>query len=155
MHEIQLERTADYALLTGLLRGHADLYRWISDDFSPPLEEAEIVEHPDLWYILARDGEGDLMGFFRLSPQTAICWELHTVMRLNGRALEAMKALFEWIWARTEIMRIVTNVPSFNRVAQRFARRAGLKQYGLNEKSYRKDGQNHDQILFGITRPGA
>jgi len=154
MGTIQLERTTDYRLLTALLRGHAELYYWISDDFSPSLEEASIIEHPDLWYVLARDPDGDLMGFFRLAPQTGICWELHTVMRLNGKALEAMKALFEWLWQRTKIVRIVTNMPSFNRVAQCFARRAGLRQYGLNEKSYRKDGQNHDQILFGITRPG-
>lgn len=154
MRGIQLERTVDYPLLTGLLRAHTELYRWISDDFSPPLAEARIVEHPDLWYVLARDAEGDLMGFFRLAPQTAICWELHTVMRLNGRALEAMKALFEWLWSQSVVVRIVTNVPAFNRVAQRFASRAGLRQYGLNEKSYRKDGRNHDQILFGITRPG-
>ena len=147
-----LERTVDYPLLNELLR-NAGLYYWISDDFSPTAEEAKVAEHTALWYILARD-EGRILGFWRLNPQTGACWELHTVMPLDASAQVAMKQLFEWLWGETEITRIVTNVPSFNRVALRFARRVGFKQYGVNEKSYRKNGIYHDQVLFGVTRPG-
>ena len=148
------ERTFDYPLLTKLLK-NPSLYNWISDDFSPPIEEVKAVEFPDLWYILARDDGGDLLGFFCLAPRTAICWELHTVMPLNAKAIEAMKALFTWLWEQAGITRIVTNVPSFNRVALRFAKRVGFRQFGINEKSYRKSGFDHDQVLFGVTRPGA
>lgn len=150
---MKLERTYDYQLLNTLLRD-SGLHYWISDDFSPTPEEAKVAEHPDLWYVLARDDEDDIMGFWRLSPQTAICWELHTVMPLKGKAIEAIKELFLWLWKRTSITRIVTNVPSFNRVALRFARRVGFEQYGVNEKSYRKSGIDYDQFLFGVTRPG-
>jgi RimJ/RimL family protein N-acetyltransferase len=149
---IHLERTFDYPLLSKLLRDPV-LYPWISDDFSPPLDQVEAIQHPELWYVVARDSVGNSFGFFRLNPLNAICWELHTVMRLNARALEAMKTLFPWFWQQAQATRIVTYVPRFNQVAQRFAKRAGFEQYGLNEKSYRKNGIDHDLILYGVTRP--
>ncbi len=74
-------------------------------------------------------------------------------MPLDSRALKAMRALFEWAWKNTPATRVVTKVPAFNRIALRFARRAGMTQFGINETSYRKNGTDHDQVLLGVTRP--
>ncbi len=147
------ERSTDYALLGSLLRDPS-LYPFIADDFAPPVEQVAAVENPGLWYILARDGRS-LLGFYLFCPQNTITWEFHTVMRLDARALAAMRELLGpggWLWANTPCLRAVTNIPACNAIARRFGLRAGLKTYGRNPASYRKDGQLVDQILMGISK---
>ena len=148
------ERSTDYGLLNSLLR-NPKLYPFLGDDFAPALDDLEATEHPDLWYILGRD-EAGILGFWVFAPQSLICWELHTVMPLNGRALAAMRELLGpggWLWANTRCLRAVTNVPACNRIADRFGRRAGLIPYGRNPKSYLKNGLLDDQILMGVSKP--
>lgn len=151
---MEFERTTDYELLTSLMRDPA-LYPFIADDFAPPMEEAAPVVHLELRYILARDRQG-LLGFYLFTPRSPILWEFHTVMRLDGKALAAMRELLGpqgWLWRNTECRRAVTYVPAYNRVAHRFGLRAGLQEYGRNPDSYLKHGELVDQILLGISRP--
>ena len=148
------ERTSDYGLLGALIR-NPSLYPFFADDFSPPVEEAVAIENPGLWYILARDGE-EVLGFWMFVPQNFICWDLHTVMPLDGLALAAMRELLGpggWLWNNTPCLRVVTSVPAWNRIAHRFGLRAGLKEYGRNPDSYFKDGELYDQILMGVSKP--
>ena len=49
-------------------------------------------------------------------------------------------------------LRLTGSIPEYNRLAIRFARASGWKQFGVNEKSHMKNGQLHDQILFGISK---
>jgi hypothetical protein len=153
---LTFERSTDYALLTSMLR-NPSLFPFLGDDFSPPIAEACVVEFPGLWYILARD-EGVPFGFWMCEPRSPILFEFHTVMPLDARALAAMKALLGpdgWLWANTECRRAVTYVAATNRIAFRFAIRAGLTIYGTNPMSYLLHGTLTDQILFGISKAEA
>jgi hypothetical protein len=154
LKQMTFERTADYSLLNGLLRNPA-LYPFLKDDDAVPIEEASVVEHPDLWFVLVRD-EGEPLGFYYLIPKSRIVFEFHTVMRLNLRALAAMWAFLGpsgWLWKNSECVRAVTFVPEYNRIALRFGLRAGLEVYGRNPKSFLRDGALQDQILLGIGKP--
>jgi hypothetical protein len=145
------ERTADYALLNSILRNPA-LYPFLRDDDADPIEEACVVEHPDLWFILARDGE-ELLGFWMFQPRSRIKFEFHTVMPLDSRGLAATRELLGpggWLWANTECLRAVTFVPEWNLIARRFGLRAGLKEYGRDTKCFMLNGILQDEILLGI-----
>jgi hypothetical protein len=91
-----------------------------------------------------------------LHPQTSVCWEIHTVLlpcAWGARGMQAALELPDWIWERTTCRRIVTHVPSNNRLALRFAKEAQMTQYGINEKSYLKNGVLLDQACLGISAP--
>lgn len=144
----------DYELIRSIVT-HPKIYPFISDDFSPPREEFKPVEHASIWYVLVRDGE-ELLGAFAFMPANSVCLEVHTFLTPNAwgsRAEEAGHGVILWMWQNSPCRRIITNVPKWNTLALRFALRAGLEQFGINELSYMKHGTLHDQILLGISKP--
>jgi hypothetical protein len=150
------ERTFEYGMLNELVR-NPGLFPFLGDDFSASIEDAAVIENAAVWYILARDG-GVLLGFWMFAPDNGntITWAFHTVMALDRRALTAMHELLGphgWLWKHTPCVRAVTSVVESNAIAHRFGLRAGLKAYGRNLKSYKKDGKLQDQILLGASKP--
>jgi RimJ/RimL family protein N-acetyltransferase len=149
------ERTTDYKLVRSIMT-HPKLYPWCTDDFSPAAEDYSPPEHEAVWYVLVKDA-GELLGLFAFVPQNGICWELHTRLLPEAwgpRALEALRCVIAWLWENTSCRRLVTNVPTFNRLALRFGRAAGLVEFGRNELSFLKNGVAYDQVLLGATKPG-
>lgn len=127
----------------------------ISDDFSPPPDEFEPPENDSITYLLVRL-DGVPAGVFVFMPQNGVCWEVHTCLlpSLWGPgAAEAARQAARWVWRNSECRRIVTNVPAYNRLALRFAKAAGMTEYGRNPKSYMKNGILEDQILLGMSPP--
>jgi RimJ/RimL family protein N-acetyltransferase len=148
-----LERTHDYALLRAIAT-HPRLWEHVSDDGTPPREEWKPAEDPALFYVLVREVE--LLGFFLLAPQNCVCYEIHVCLLPEAwgeRADAAFTGVLRWAWAETPARRIVGHVPASNRLAVRFAARAGLTEYGRNPASYLQGGALHDQILLGISKP--
>lgn len=145
------ERTADPELLKALVLKYPSIWNAITDDFSRA--EYSPVLDDRIWYVLAIE-DGAPFGFFAFFPQTAVCFDMHTVMPLNARSRIAMLGAIRWLWQQQpSLARVVTMVPSCNRIALRFGLRAGLEQYGRNPNSYMKGGQMCDQILLGVSRP--
>jgi RimJ/RimL family protein N-acetyltransferase len=98
------------------------------------------------------------LGLFMLVPENAICWKVHTCLlplAWGKKAKKAARQGIEWVWKNMPAMRLVTDVPAYNRQASIFARWAGMTQYGLNPKSYQKNGKLMDVILLGISKPEA
>lgn len=168
---ISLERTRDWELITRIVT-HPKVYPQVSDDYSPKPEEWEPAKGDDVWYVLVRDltpggresgtlfkGEtGEILGLWVLHPHLRTCWEIHTCLLPNAygpRARKAVRELIPWGWEHLpECVRVITQVPQYNRIALLFAIQAGMEQYGMNPKSYLKGGMLHDVILLGISRPG-
>lgn len=150
------EPTTDYEWIRRVVT-NPKLWRMQCDDFAPAPEEYEPPKDPKLLYLLGREGRCPV-GFWLFIPQNAICWEMHTCLLPHswGRetGLPAAIAMLAWLWRNTPCQRLVTSVPSFNRLALQFGKRMGLAVYGTNERSYQKDGILHDQILLGVSRPG-
>lgn len=133
---------------------HPNIYPHITDDGCPPVEQFEPVISPAIWYVEARDNDV-LLGLWAFVPQNAVCWEVHTCLLPHAwgdTAAIAAKELASWIWENTDCRRIVTTVPAYNRLAYRFARKAGMTEYGRNPKSFLKNGKLYDQLLLGLSR---
>lgn len=147
------ERTHDREVVRAVM-AHPRIYPHIADDGCPPATEFEPLEHPGVWYVLVRD-EGRPLGLFVFVPQNSVCWEVHTCLLpwAWGRpAAIAAAEMARWIWEHTPCRRIVTSVAAYNRLALRFAERAGMTEYGRNPASWLKDGKLHDQVLLGMSR---
>lgn len=151
---LTFERSRDSRLITAVFR-HEKLYDASVDDFAPARLDFVCREDEAIWYVLVKDGE-KLLGLFALAPQNHLCWEIHTRLLPTswGReAAAAAKEIILWVWASTPCVRLVTSCPSYNRIAIRFAERAGLTRYGLNPRSWMKGDKLVDQVLLGISKP--
>jgi RimJ/RimL family protein N-acetyltransferase len=145
-------RTEDWELIKRIATDPA-IWPHISDDFSPYPEAWE--PNPALTYIQVSDEE-QALGFFLLVAFSPILWEVHTALlpaAWGSASLACAKALLDWVWTNTPCERLITTVPDVNRLAFRFALKAGMKKYGANPRSYQKDGILHNTILLGLDRP--
>ncbi len=134
---------------------HPRVYPHITDDGSPLASEYQPVESDHVWYVVVRADDA-LLGMWMLVPQNSICWEVHTCLlpaAYGPPARQAAGLMADWIWENTPCQRLVTAVPTTNRLAHRFAVKAGMEQYGTNPKSFRKGGQLLDQLLLGKSKP--
>lgn len=134
------------------------LYRMITEDGSPLIEEFQPTEHPQVWNVLAYDGT-ELLGCFLFHPENSICWQVHTcllpsALTVAGRSVEVACGLIRWIWENTRCLRITTHVPDFNRLALRFALKAGMIRFGYNDMSFLKNGKLYGQTYLGISKLG-
>lgn len=148
------EVTRNFKLVREIMT-HPRVYPHVTDDFSPEPEEYRPLDHPGVIYVLVRDA-GELLGMWVFCAQNGVCWEVHTCLlpsAWGARGKRAARAMAAWVWANTGCQRIVTAVPEYNRLAVRFAELAGMREYGRNERSYKKHGRLMDQILLGLSRP--
>ena len=151
---ITFERSFDYELIRSILT-HPRIYPHIADDGSPPREEYRPIESEAIWYVVVRDCE-EVLGLWMLHPLNTITYEIHTALLPNAwgsRSIQAALELPDWIWEHTPCRRIITNVPSANRLALRFALAAGMTIYGVNPGSYLKNGVLCDQTCLGLSKP--
>ena len=151
---IHIDRSTDYGLIRGIMT-HPAVYRHLTDDASPEVADFIPIENDAFCYLVAWDGN-ELLGLWLLVPLNAVCWEIHTALMPNAwgdRAQRAAAVMLEWVWANTPCRRIVTHVPSDNRLAYRFALAAGMRVFGIDEQSFLKGGRLLDQICLGINRP--
>lgn len=148
-----IERTFDYALVREMMT-HPKVWPWITDDGSPPVEAFQPAESEMIWYLAARDGD-EVLGIWMLVPQNAVCWEVHTCLlpkAFGERARRAALIAVSFVFDTTPCVRLFTNVPQYNRLALRFAKAAGMTEFGVNKGSYLKRGKLYDQIMLGISK---
>ncbi|HZQ53327.1 MAG TPA: GNAT family protein [Bryobacteraceae bacterium] len=151
---MQFELSRDFALVQEIVT-HAAIYPHISDDASPSAEDWQPIDHPSIEYVVVRDG-GEVLGLWLCVRKNSATLEVHTCLlpRAWGeRAKQAAREMAAWIFAHTDVERISTEVPDYNRLALHFAKRAGMTEYGRNPRSYRKNGKLYDTILLGLSRP--
>lgn len=111
------------------------------------------VPRPGTYYLGAWDGD-EYLGMFMVYTVNAIMCDAHIAMLKTCGGLRAHrsgKLVIEWIWRNTMFRRIITSVPECNTLGLRFAKLAGLSQFGLNPGSWLKNGQLHDQIELGVS----
>lgn len=147
-----LHRSTDYPLIRALIT-HPTQWRAASDDFSPSREEFQPNEDPRIVYLIASDDTGPF-GLFTLLPQNGVCFEIHCAMMPSAwgkQSTEALKKAIAFMWALTPARRIVASIPASNRLAIALAKRAGMTQYGINERSILKGAALIDQVLLGVS----
>lgn len=152
---MRIERTWDRELVEAIIT-HPAIYGVISDDGAPDQSECSIPNLNRIYALLVEDG--GVGGCYLVWPQNSFTLEIHTCLLPNCRGKKAAKAarlVLDWVFSNTACEKLITQVPAFNRAALIYARRAGLKDEGVNRASFKKDGVMHDQYLLGITRAEA
>jgi hypothetical protein len=151
---ISIERSRDYALLMRIAT-EPKIYRLTSDDCSPLPQAWRIPEREDCIYLLARSGD-EILGFAAFFPVNGITVDTHLCFLKNAygpKAFASFIKMLGWMWGATKTQRIIGAIPEYNRAAISFSRRAGFLEYGVNPKSWMKDGKLHSLICLGISRP--
>lgn len=145
-------RTFDVDTVAEFLR-HPDIYPMMADDYSSP-ESADkaalALVSSGVWAIQPSE-----FTLFMLFPRTITMWEVHTLVKPEGRGGKAIAdgvAAMAWLFENSPCEKIISYIPAFNRQAFLFARKAGMKVEGVATKSFRKDGQLHDQVIVGISK---
>lgn len=135
-------------------RCHA--YKALHDDFAPSFEEWCPVIVPGLVSYVHVFVDECPIGLFIINVHSLVCWELHECFLPEVRgatAIAAALAFREWIWETSICQRLIGNIVESNKAALWFARRCGMKVFGVNKQSFMRDGQLQDQIMVGISRP--
>jgi RimJ/RimL family protein N-acetyltransferase len=152
---LTFERSTDWGLITAIMT-HRRVWPHISDDFSGPPGEFVPVDHPSFWYVVVREGTLPL-GLFLLQPHNGVHWEVHTCLMPSGwrrGSREIARQAIAWLWQNaTQLQRLTTKVPKNNLLALRFARDAGMVEYGTEPSSILCGGKLLDQALLGMNRP--
>ena len=152
---MRIERTQDVALIKSVLT-HPSIYPFISDDGSPSAEEFDpsgLAQHP-MVYFLAAVTETGVGAVWMLHAINSFTYEVHTCVlpEFRGQTTEAAKAVAVWMFENTNCKKIITHVPSYNRLALKLAERVGMEHEGVNRKSWFKDGLVYDQYVLGLCK---
>jgi RimJ/RimL family protein N-acetyltransferase len=140
------EQTFDVDLITRCVLSN---WEWLHDDW-----ETE----PEFWFppiggniTWVRVGD---YGVFLLERRNFIEYSVHTALlkHSRGRAVEIGTAALDWAFKNTPALRLTTTVPSCNPLALRLALKVGFKKFGINEKSFQKNGIIYDQTLLGVSK---
>jgi RimJ/RimL family protein N-acetyltransferase len=152
---ITFERTFNRSIIHRIMT-HPQLWENTTDDFAGDRESFEPRIEDNIWYVLAKQGDEEILGMFIFAMQNPICWELHARMLpeyWGDTAREAGRAVLQWGFDALGAHRIVTQIFASNRLAVRYAERCGLVQYGINPGSAMKGGKPLDMVLLGVSRP--
>jgi RimJ/RimL family protein N-acetyltransferase len=147
------EKTINADLIRSIVT-HPQIYPHVSQDGAPTAEEWEPTFGCE-FYIAVVDDDGGCLGIFILVPTNSATVAIHTCLLPHAwgeKAHEASLGIQQWVWENTEFVRLITDVPAYNRLALRFAKRAGLVEFGVNPKSCRKHGKLWDQVMLGVSR---
>jgi RimJ/RimL family protein N-acetyltransferase len=134
----------------------------------------KIATHPDLWQTIAEDGmspdewapdlkqgwlissdDNGFVGIWNVYPTNKVTLKIHPMVPKDvrgKRAYKSAKEVLRWIFANTNYEKITCEIPVIYRNVKLFAMACGMKEEGLNRKSYRKNGEVVDQWHLGVLK---
>lgn len=134
-------------------RCYASAWKYIVDDFS--MEQSLFFpDMSDKNYWLTAHHEEEELGVFLGRPISPILYETHIVLLpcARGLAAKAARHAVRWMFENTQCERLIGCVPVYNKLAINVAHNAGFEDFGINEKSFMKNGKLWDQVFLGISR---
>lgn len=96
-----------------------------------------------------------IAGLFAFQRINSITFEVHTMIlkEYRGRYTDvSARGALALMFSATDCKKVVTHVPVFNEPAVKLAKRVGMVGEGVNRKSFLRDGEVYDQLVFGITK---
>ena len=148
--------TVEDANAVNTIYRHPDVAGFISDDGLSPdkVDFGLILPSPVVFFLIASQ-DGEDIGVFFFYPMNMVTYELHTAFLPGHRGRQVIEASLlarEYMWTHTPCRKVVTSIPADNRRAYVMARLCGMKQEGINEKSFLKGGVLQDQYTMGICK---
>lgn len=149
---ITVERTFDYETIKRIVT-HPQVYPFLSDDGSPPASEWQPTESETVYYVAASNHRG-VVGVLIFTPHNSICYEGHSALLPSvwGHGPEIGKLAMRWMFENSPCRRLIGNAPSFNPRVLAYAKRSGMQPFGVNQKSFLKDGILYDQVVLGASK---
>lgn len=150
--QLKLIPTVDTHIIEKILN-HPDVYKDSIDDFSPNYLEIKTIPYNHLW--ISVYNADILCGGFLLVWHNTIMCEVHTCLfsSVHGKlAIKIGKLGIEWLFKNTQCLKIITNVPEYNKKALLFSKISGFKIEGINRKSIMKFGNLMDQTVLGLCK---
>jgi hypothetical protein len=149
---MDLCRITDFDTVRSMLTS-PEVYPSIGDDYTPPVEEFKVNEHPHIWYVGVHNASWLWLGMFTLLPQNRVCWEVHAVMMPWAKTAEkwaAARILPDWLAAYTPCKRLTATVPSSNWPALVYGTHGiGMRYVGRQPAAFMKGGKLQDLIILG------
>jgi hypothetical protein len=144
-----MERTRDHELIRSIL-ANPDIYPYITDDSCPTVDKFQPIVSDSTLYLHEHG-----TGIFLFVHDNHASVSAHVCVYPGARGKAGISAgidAIQWIWKNTFYQRIWSAIPAYNLRAIRYAELVGMKRFGVNEKSFMKDGILYDQILLGVSR---
>jgi RimJ/RimL family protein N-acetyltransferase len=131
-------------------------YPYTRADADGFLEAARVQQPESDFAIAARDEVIGGIGFHRQSDvyrlSAEIGYWLGEPFWGRGIASRAVRALTEWVFASTSLVRVYAHVFDWNPASARVLEKAGYTLEGRMRRSVIKNGQVIDQLVYGIVR---
>ena len=118
------------------------------------IEWRKVLRNTAAYYIIVSQNGEDL-GLFLFYPMNLVTFELHVSFlpcHRGGIVREAALLAKEYMFTETPCRKVVAYVPAYNRSARVMAHMCGMKQEGINRKSFLKDGDLTDQYAMGFCK---
>jgi len=132
---------------------------------------SRIVNHPKVWDMVSDDlsqkpyvsvmndsiiylTNKHKTGLIRIDPFNGITGQVHTTAlpELWGKAVGFVKESTIWLFDNTRYMKVITFIPTYNKLAIKLAIKSGMEQEGCIKKSFLKGWKLHDQLIYGLTK---
>lgn len=149
---MRLERTQDAELIKAIVT-HDSIWPHVSEDGVPRETWAPLI-HETIYQLLIVDGD-KIVGMFILAPFTSTTWEVHTCTLPECRgdkARDATKLCAEWMFENTPCLHIITKVPAYNKPAYKLAIDTGLRNIGVIESAWMRNGEAQDLYILGVRK---
>lgn len=147
---MQILRTIDEEYVA---RCYASVWKNIADDFTIN-QTLFFPDMSDKNYWLTAHHEGEELGVLLGRPISPVLYEAHLIFLpcARGLASQAARHAVRWMFDNTQCERIIGCIPAYNKLAIKLAHNAGFQEFGINEKSFMKNGKLWDQVFLGISR---
>lgn len=135
---------------------HPSIYPYVGDVTAPAAAEYEPVIADNVIHLGVVDNDGSYCGLYRLEIMGRLNINLHTCIlpcAWGQKAAVAAKEVVKYIFEELPLIQnITTMVPMSNRLALRYAKRAGMVEYGLLPYGWDGSEGPEDLILLHIPR---
>lgn len=145
-----IEPTTDKVLVKSILTD-PDLYKLISDDFSPPIEEFEPVWGDSIVYLLVKKEDkviGVTVGHFITS--SCMIGHFNILPEYWGDNKEANRACIDWAFENTNTIKCIAFIPEYCKEVLASALSMGCYEEGYISNSILKGGKLYGQWMVGV-----
>lgn len=118
------------------------------DLFNVPIDDRQFI-----WVVVYE--EDIVLGMFMVQRINFVTYEVHTMLlkAAHGMSFTIGHGALHWAFENIDnCKRIITQVPEFNKLADRLCRTLKLEFIGVNRKSYQMKGQLYDVKWYGISK---
>ena len=111
--------------------------------------------HDLIHYILVYDDQHEVVGCYTLIPHNVATVDIHTNLLPKGYgevAAAAIPLILSYVFNTVGWSKLVSEVPSFNRLALRYIRLSRMKLEGTLSQAFLKDNTLYDIFVYGMTK---